>query len=151
MLWSPKKHWVVGADSDVDLAELTALNTLLAVHNNVRSIYPPGLAFMLHLEDIEFEFMEGVGSELGEARARYTAGLRRLIQVLGLQDVFTAEKISEKATDKETLHQWSSQMEENYRALENYWYESETHGMAGHASLSELQGATAFGLAWLHS
>ncbi len=132
MLWSPKKHWVVAANSDVDLAELTALNTLLAVHNNVRAIYQPGLTFTLHAEDIEFEFMEGVECELKESRNRYIGGLRRTIQALGLEDVFSVVRISEKAKDQEEIRAWFSQMEENYRVLEAYWYESEEKGIAGH-------------------
>ena len=103
MLWSPKKHWVVGAESNVDLAELTALNTLLAVHNAVRAIYPRGLAFTLHAEDLEFEFMEGAECELKEARNRYIGGLRRTIRALELDDLFTVVRMSEKATDHQEL------------------------------------------------
>jgi hypothetical protein len=132
MLWSPKKHWVLGADSDVDVAELMALNTLLSIHDGVRAIYRPGLAYTLHLEDLEFEFMEGVESDLNEARNRYIAGLRRVVTVLGLEDVFTTVRISEKARDEETLRGWFAQMDENYRALEAYWYESEANGIDGH-------------------
>ena len=132
MLWSPKKHWVVGADSDADVAELTALNTLLSIHTGVRAIYRPGLAYTLHLEDLEFEYMEGVESELNDARNRYIAGLRRVIRVLGLGDVFTAIRISERAADEETLRAWFVQMDENYRALETYWYESEANGIDGY-------------------
>jgi hypothetical protein len=149
MLWSPKKHWVLGADSDVDLAELTALNTLVTVHNSVRVIYRPGLAFTLHLEDLEFEFLEGVEFELKESRDRYIAGLRKMIQVLGLEDEITAVRISEKATDEEELHRWFSQMDENYRALEAYWYESETNGIAGHEAYPSFRALRRLG--WLGS
>ena len=132
ILWSPKKHWIVGADSKVDLAELTALNTLLTVHTAVRSIYHSGLTFTLHLEDLEFEFMEGSESELKESRNRYIAGLQGMIHVLGIQDIFTVVRISDKARDKQELRGWVSQMEENYRALKAYWYDSESKGIAGY-------------------
>jgi len=115
-------------------AELTAINTLLAVHNSVRVIYRPGLTFTLHLEDLEFEFMEGAGTELKESRDRYIAGIRKMFRVLSLDDVFEAVRISEKAADEEVLDGWFAQMGENYHALETYWYESEARGMAGRES-----------------
>ena len=139
MLWSPKKHWVTGADSDVDLAELTALNTLVAVHNNVRAIYHPGLTFTLHAEDLEFEFMEGAESDLKASRNRYIGGLRRTIRALGLEDVFAVVRISEKARDREEVRAWLCQMEENYRVLEAYWYESEEKGIAGHEGYASFR------------
>lgn len=139
MLWSPKKHWVVGRDSNVDLAELTALNTLLAVHNAVQAIYPRGLAFTLHAEDLEFEFMEGADSALKEARNRYIGGLRQTIRALELDDLFTVVRMSEKAADREELRAWFSQMEENYRVLEAYWYESEERGVAGHEAYDSFR------------
>ena len=139
MLWSPKKHWVVGAESTVDLAELTALNTLLAVHNAVRAIYPRGLVFTLHAEDLEFEFMEGTECELKESRNRYIGGLRQTIRALELDDLFRVVRISEKATDHEELCAWFAQMEENYRVLEAYWYESEARGIAGHETYASFR------------
>ena len=131
MLWSPKKHWVVGADSDVDIAELTALNTLVNVHHDVRAIHRPGLTFTFHLEDVEFEFMEGLGCELKDARSRYINGLEGIVRALGLEDVFAFVKMSDSADGEEERCAWLAQMEENYRALESYWYESEKNGIAG--------------------
>jgi hypothetical protein len=130
MLWSPKKHWVVGADSDVDVAELTALNTLLSVHNHVRVIHHPGLTFTFHVEDVEFEFMEGFESELTDARNRYINGLKRIVRALGLDDVFAFVRMSDRAADVQERRDWVAQMEENYRALEAYWYESEKNGIS---------------------
>jgi hypothetical protein len=140
MLWSPKKHWVVGADSDVDIAELTALNTLANVHNDVRAIHCPGLTFTFHLEDVEFEFMEGLEPELKDARSRYINGLRGIVRALGLEDVFAFVRMSDRAADDEGERcAWLAQMEENYRALEGYWYESEKNGIAGCESYPSYQ------------
>src|SRR5262249_33668561 len=117
ILWSPKKHWITGPDSYIDLAELAALNTLLRVHTTVRNIYRPGLTFTIDLEDIEFEFMEGAEPELVWARTEYIGGLRKAIRVFGLDDCFLANRISGKAKDKHELQSWMAQMELNYRAL----------------------------------
>ena len=145
MLWSPKKHWVVGAASAVDLSEFAALNTLLAVHDAVAAIYPRGLAFTLHAEDLEFEFMEGLDDALTEARDRYIGGLRQTIRALQLDEVFTIVRISEKANGPEELRAWFSQMEENYRVLEAYWYESEARGIAGHEAYDSFKALRSIG------
>lgn len=128
MLWSPKKHWVVGADSAVDLAELAALDTLYGVHLAVARLHPPGVAFQLDVEDLEFEFMEGEEPDVVGARERYIGGLRRLLAVLGLDRVFSVALVSEKATSPEELRRWRTRLRENYRALETYWWESEAVG-----------------------
>jgi hypothetical protein len=122
---------VVEADSDVDMAELTALNTLLTVHNMVRVIHPPGLTFTFHVEDVEFEFMEGLTPELTNARNRYFNGLIRIVGALGLERVFGFVRMSDRAANRQERREWAAQMEENYRALEAYWYESEHEGFAG--------------------
>ena len=139
MLWSPKKHWVVGSDSDVDIAELTALNTLLSVHNSVRLIHSPGLMFTFYVEDVEFEFMEGLEPELKDARTRYLNGLRGIVHALGLEDVFAFLKMSDKSLDEQERRDWVAQMEENFDALERYWYESEKHGLAGYDTYHSYQ------------
>ncbi len=131
MLWSPKKHWVVGADSDVDIAELMALNTLLSVSNRIRVFHSPGLMFTFHVEDVEFEFMEGLEPELKDARTRYISGLSEIVLALGLDDVFAFLKMSDKAANEQEKRDWVAQMDANYRALERYWYESERNGTTG--------------------
>jgi hypothetical protein len=131
ILWSPKKHWITGPDSNIDLAELAALNTLLRVHANVRAIYRPGLAFTIDLEDIEFEFMEGADPDLMQSRYEYIAGLQKVIRIFALDDVFLTNKISDRAKDKQELRSWMAQMEENYHVLKDYWYESEKKGIDG--------------------
>ena len=131
ILWSPKKHWITGPDSNIDLGELTALNTLLKVHAIVSGIYRPGLAFTIDLEDIEFEFMEGDDPDLAQSRYNYIAGLQKVIRIFALDDVFRTNKISDKAKDKQELRSWMAQMEENYHVLKAYWYESGKKGIDG--------------------
>jgi hypothetical protein len=77
MLWSPKKHWTQGHDSAVDLAELMALQTLVTISSAVSQVYRPGTSFMIDIEDIEFEFMEGQNNEMVVARDLYISGMRR--------------------------------------------------------------------------
>ena len=125
MFWSPKKHWIQGPESAVDLAELAALQTLLGVDSAVRGVYPGGMLFRLDVEDLEFEFMEMQNEEVVAARETYISGLRRLIDTLRLGKVFALCRVSERAKSAEVLKQWRQQMEENHRALEAYWYESE--------------------------
>jgi len=126
ILWSPKKHWMRGPDSSVDLAELAALQTLLSVHCAVRDVSGLQIVFHVCVEDIEFEFMEGSSDELIEASHRYVSGLRRLVDVLGLSDVFSVLTTSERAAGGAQLTAWRTQIAENHRALKAYWYESET-------------------------
>lgn len=125
MLWSPKKHWVNDRESAVDLAELAALQTLLSVDAAVREVYAAGVAFQLDVEDIEFQFMEGQNAEIVVAREKYITSLRRLIEALGLCDVFTLDMVSDQASSAEELGRWQAQMEENHRVLVAYWQESQ--------------------------
>jgi hypothetical protein len=139
ILWSPKKHWVKGAESGIDLAELVALKTLFDIHVAVRSIYAPGLNFTLHLEDIEFEFMEGNDPLLSYSRDHYIDGLQSMIRVLGLQDVFAVSRMSCKAKDEGELNRWIAQMQDNFKALNAYWYESEKNGIAGYENYESFK------------
>lgn len=139
MLWSPKKHWMRGPESSVDLAELAALQTLVSVHCAVREVWEAGLLFHLCVEDIEFEFMEGMSDALDDACHRYVSGLRRLIAVLGLSEVFSVFTTSERASDGAELNAWRAQIAENHRALQAYWYESETCAPALWDSLPSFQ------------
>ena len=125
MLWSPKKHWVNGRESAVDLAELAALQTLLSIDSAVREVYPAGVAFQLDVEDIEFQFMEGQNAEIVVAREKYITSLRRLIGALRLRDGFTLGMVSDHAGSAEELGRWQAQIEENHRVLAAYWQESE--------------------------
>ena len=127
MLWSPKKHWMVGSESAVDIAELAALQTLISIESAVRSAYRPGMAFVIDLEDIEFQFMEGENPDVVDAQETYMAGLERLLKALGLDDLFTLRRMSGRARNAEELKRWRQQMVENHRALEAYWHESEGH------------------------
>jgi hypothetical protein len=125
MLWSPKKHWVIGTEGALDLAELAAMQTLVSVADAVRSVYAPGLRFVLDVEDIEFEFMETQSQEVIVAREIYIGGLKRLIIALGLDEHFTVRQVSQRAKSAEELERWRRQMTENYQALETYWLDSE--------------------------
>ena len=127
MLWSPKKHWMVGSENAVDVAELAAFQTLISIDSAVRSAYRLGMSFVIDLEDIEFKFMEGESQELVDAHETYMSGMKRLLKALGLDELFTLRRMSERAKDAEELRRWRQQMVENYRALEAYWYESQGH------------------------
>jgi hypothetical protein len=74
--------------------------------------------------------MEGVEPVVKEARNRYFNGLRRIVHALGLEDVFAFVRMSDRAAGEQERRGWLAQMEENYRALESYWYESEERGIA---------------------
>jgi len=139
MLWSPKKHWICGAESAVDLAELAALQTLLSLDSAVRDVYQGGVSFRLDVEDIEFEFMEGQNEEVVKAQETYVSGLRRLIKILWLGEVFTVRRVSECAKNGEELGWWRQQMAENHRVLEAYWYESEGCTFAKEEELGSFQ------------
>ncbi len=125
MLWSPKKHWAFGTETAVDLAELAAFQTLLSIDSAVRAVYPAGISFVIDVEDIEFQFMEGQTKEVISAQETYISGMKRLLGALGLNERFTLRRLSERARDRQELDRWRQQMDENYRALEAYWHESE--------------------------
>jgi hypothetical protein len=125
MLWSPKKHWKLGSESAVDLAELAAFQTLVSIDAAVRTVYRTGVSFVIDFEDIEFQFMEGRSDEIVNAQEIYMSGMKRLLSTLGLDELFALRRMSERAKTEEELSRWRQQMNENYRALEAYWYESE--------------------------
>jgi hypothetical protein len=125
MLWSPKKHWKLGTESAIDLSELAAFQTLISIDSAVRLVYRAGMSFMIDFEDVEFQFMEGRSDEVINAQEIYMSGMKRLVGTLGLEKVFTLRRMSERAKTEEELSRWREQMNENYRALEAYWYESE--------------------------
>jgi hypothetical protein len=125
MLWSPKKHWILGLENTVDLAELAAFQTLLSVDVAVRGVYRGGVSFLIDIEDIEFEFMEMQNEEVARARETYISSLKRFIKALQLGETFTLRSVSEHAKSSEELMRWRRQITENHRVLEVYWYESE--------------------------
>jgi hypothetical protein len=125
MLWSPRKHWQLATESAVDLAELTAFQTLRSIDAAVRGVYRPGMSFLIDLEDIEFQFMEGQNEEAINAQEIYMSGMKRLLEALGLDELFTLRRMSERAKDSEELNRWRHQIVENYQALETYWHESQ--------------------------
>jgi hypothetical protein len=125
MLLSPKKHWVYGAQSAVDLAELASLQTLVSIHLAVCNVYPAGMTFVLTMEDIDFEFVELQNPQSAETQELYISGMKRLIGALGRDDLFVVRRVSECATSSDELGRWRNQIAENYRALKVYWQESE--------------------------
>ena len=139
MLWSPKKHWMVGSQNAVDVAELAALQTLISIDSTVRSAYPPGMSFVIDLEDIEFQFMEGESQEVVDAQETYMTGLKRLLKALGLDERFTLRRMSGRAKNAEELRRWRQQMVENYRALEAYWHESQGHPVSSWEALGSFK------------
>jgi hypothetical protein len=139
MLWSPKKHWMRGTESEVDLAELAALQTLLSVDSAVRAVYRAGLSFRLDVEDIEFEFMEVEDEGVVDARETYILGLMRLIKALRLGEVFVLRRVSEYAKSGEELRCWQQMMTENHRMLKSYWLESEGCTIAAQEALPSFK------------
>jgi hypothetical protein len=139
MLWSPKKHWVHGPDSAIDLAELAAFDTLVSIDAAVRRAYSPGMSFVIDLEDIEFQFMESQSEEVVNAQNIYVSGMKRLVKALGLDELFTLGRMSERAKDPGELNRWRQQMAENYRALEVYWHDSEASPVSSWETLSAFK------------
>jgi hypothetical protein len=139
MLWSPKKHWMLGTESAVDLAELAALQTLISIDSAVQPVYRAGMSFVIDLEDIEFQFMEGQSEEVVNAREIYMSGMKRLLKALSLDELFTLRRMSERAKDSEELSRWRQQMAENHRGLEAYWYESEEYPVSSRETLASFK------------
>ena len=139
MLWSPKKHWTLGTESAVDLAELFALQTLVSIDSAVRTVYRPGMSYFIDVEDIEFEFMEGQSEEVANAQQIYIGGIKRLLLVLGLGELFTLRIMSKRAKDGQQLGQWRQQMLHNYRALQAYWSESQACPVSSWEMLPSLK------------
>jgi len=139
MLWSPKKHWVFGTESSVDLAELIAFQTLVSIDSAVRSVYRPGMSFVIDFEDLEFQFMEGETEDVINTQEVYISGVKCLVEALGLRDLFIVRRISDHAQNAEELFRWRRQMSENYRALEAYWWESEAVPVESWETLASVE------------
>lgn len=139
MLWSPKKHWMFGTESAVDLAELAAFQTLISIQAGVGSVYRTGMSFVIDFEDIEFQFMEGRSKQVVNAQEIYMSGIKRLVETLGLDGLFTLRRMSERAKDAGELQRWRQQMAENHRALKTYWYESERCPVSSWATLGSFK------------
>jgi hypothetical protein len=135
MLWSPRKHWQLATESAIDLAELAAFQTLISIDAAVRTIYRAGMSFVIDLEDIEFQFMEGQN----EAQEIYMSGMKRLLEALGLNEFFTLRRMTERAKDAEELSRWRQQIAENYHALKAYWYESEPYPVSSWETLGSFK------------
>jgi hypothetical protein len=143
MLWSPKKHWVEGEQSRIDLAELMAIDTLAGFARAVRSVHPPGMAITLQMEDLEFAYMEGAAAALIAARERYIAALRDLARIA--DQGIHVRAVSEYAADGAELERWRARMAENHRALAAYWADSERAGIACHETLASYHALRALG------
>jgi hypothetical protein len=131
MLWAPKKHWVHGLDSSIDIAELVALRTLFDIHVAVRQVYDPGMHFHIHVEDLEHAFVHGASVRLGQDMERYISRLRTAVEVLGLQTVISVTRATGLASGVRELEAWHSRLEQNLSALRAYWYDSERNGLDG--------------------
>jgi hypothetical protein len=131
MLWAPKKHWVHGPGSAVDIAELVALRTLFDLHVAVKQVYEPGMHFHIHVEDLEHAFVHGTSVRLEEDMERYITRLCAAIEVLGLQTVVTITRTTSLAKNDRDLEAWRSRLEQNLSALRAYWYDSERNGLDG--------------------
>jgi methylase of polypeptide subunit release factors/tRNA A-37 threonylcarbamoyl transferase component Bud32 len=132
MLWAPKKHFVSGADSMIDVAEVIALQTIYNICLQVRRIYSPGLRYTLYLEDFEMQFIEGNAPSFETDRSNYMDGLKKLIQILKVDSVINAVKVSDLAKTSQERAMWETRIEENYQRLKDYWFESEQKGIDGY-------------------
>lgn len=143
MLWSPKKHWVDGPQSAIDLAELMAIDTLAGFARAVRRGYAPGMAITLQMEDLEFAYMEGATPALAAARERYIDALRELARIAG--EGIRVRAVSDYAADETELARWRARIAENHRALAAYWADSERAGIARHDTLASYRALRALG------
>jgi hypothetical protein len=131
MVWSPKKHWVSGEASAVDVAELVALQTFFDINVAVKQAYAPGVHFYLRVEDVEHAFMCAGSVALEEDMERYISRLGAAILVLGLQNMVTVSRTSSLARDDREIEAWRSRLEQNFAALRAYWHDSEKRGCEG--------------------
>ncbi|MBM3331920.1 hypothetical protein FJY68_08750 [candidate division WOR-3 bacterium] len=129
MLWAPKKHWVHGPDSSIDVAELVALRTLFDIHSAVRRVYDPGIHFHVHVEDLEHAFVHGWSIQLEEDMERYISRLCAAVEVLGLQELISVTRATSLASGERELEAWRLRMAQNLSALRAYWYDSERNGL----------------------
>jgi hypothetical protein len=129
--WSPKKHWVSGEESAIDVAELVALRTLFEIHTAARQVYDPGVHFHLRVEDVEHAFMCAGDDGLEEDMGRYATRLNATVEILGLRTAFSVVRTASLARDSRELEAWHSRLEQNLSALRAYWYESERKGLDG--------------------
>jgi aryl-alcohol dehydrogenase-like predicted oxidoreductase len=128
LTWAPRKFRADADDNRIDVSELAAVARLAEIHNDVSRIHAPGMRFSLFLEDFEGCYIE---NEQPAAFAPYLDGLDRLVAVLGLgafiRTVHTLDLLPHDGFGQRI----AARLDENYRALERYWVESQRHGIEG--------------------
>jgi hypothetical protein len=83
--YGPLKNPNTVAHRRADWAELFALCHLVAWHNKVQRVYPPGLQFQIYFDDETLLLANGADRVLMDA---YTSSINDLIRVLGFQTLF---------------------------------------------------------------
>jgi len=145
MVWSPKKHWVSGEESAIDIAELVALQTLFDLNVAVTHAYAPGLHFHLRVEDIEHAFIHSGDPGLEEDMERYISQLGMAVQVLGVESAFTVSRVTSLAKDAREIEAWRSRLQQNFEALRAYWHDSEKRGWDGYEQYGTYKALASLG------
>ncbi len=83
--YGPLKNPNAVAHSRADWAEFFALSHLVAWHNKVQRVYPPGLQFRIYFDDETLLLANGADKR---SMRSYMSSIANLIRVLGYQAVF---------------------------------------------------------------
>jgi aryl-alcohol dehydrogenase-like predicted oxidoreductase len=136
LTWGPRKFRAEGADNSVDVSELAALNRLAALHGAVADEYAPGMRFSLFLEDFEGCYIE---DERPEAFSPYLCAFDRLVAVLGLDGIIRTVHTLDLVSNHECRARVHERLEEDRRAIERYWIDSERHGIDASRGLASYR------------
>lgn len=129
VMWGGIKHYVEAAEQGVDLAEWFALQQFARLRREVASVYPPGLALQVYVEDFGVTY-EDAGGQSAEVRARiegevdaYRGQMKALVQAVapgwgaarGFADLVPAHHHAA----------WWAAADANRKLLSEFWQESE--------------------------
>ena len=133
LTWGPKKFFAGVNEDEVDISELLSIERLIDINEKIKNIYSPGLLYIIYFEDFEGKFIEG--NHLEKTFQGYIEGFKKIIEILNLEKIIKIIKASDWITNNFEVGKISSQLNENYKILREYWVESENKGIEQSDSL----------------
>ena len=127
LTWGPKKFFAGTNEDNVDLSELLSIERLVDIDKKIKNIYSPGLTYIIYFEDFEGLFIEG--NHLEKVFKKYIDGFENIINTLKLNKLIKVIRASKWITENFDINDINKQLNDNYIALKEYWYESEKLGI----------------------
>jgi aryl-alcohol dehydrogenase-like predicted oxidoreductase len=127
LTWGPKKFFNGKEEKHIDLSEVLSFQTLISLHNKIKSIYAPGLHLYLFMEDFEGKFIEG--NHLENIFDSYISELEKLVKILGMNKIIRIIRTQDLISVNYNFEKLTARLKKNYDCLSEYWLESEKLGI----------------------